>query len=426
MKDKKIHFMGVGGAGCSAAFAIAGHCGFAVSGCDKEKESPYLDKKLRNFVSVGHSPEHTKDIDLLVYSPAITAFDPNNEEIAEAQKKGIKVASWDEFVANELVKNKFVIAVAGTHGKGTVTAMVGTILEKAGFDPTCLVGGVVADWEKNYRVGGSKYFVIEADEYSEKLLRFKPSVAAITNIEFDHPEYFKDFGQLQEVFAKFVANLGKGSVLIVGPGVDLINQSGETVIVKGPVNFDLKMIGEFNKTNAAVAIAVTKAVGVDETQSKRILAQFNGLARRFEFIGEEKSVLVFDDYAHHPTAVSVTLKAARERFPDRKIWLVFQPHLFSRTRVLFNDFVDSFSNSTADEIILVDIFGSREKDTGEVSSADLVRTIGKEKAKYIPTLEEAATYLVKEVSVGDVVITMGAGDIYKLPRRLLEKLKGSG
>ena len=418
--------MGVGGAGCSAAFAIAKQSGFVVSGCDKEKESPYLDKKLRNFVSVGHSPEHAKDIDLLVYSPAITAFDPNNEEIATAQKKGIKAASWDAFVADELVKNKFVIAIAGTHGKGTVTAMVGVILEKTGLDPTCLVGGVVADWEKNYRVGNSKYFVIEADEYSEKLLRFKPSVAAITNIEFDHPEYFKDFGRVQKVFAKFVANLEKDSVLIVGPGVGLINQSGETVVVKGPVIFDLKMIGEFNKTNAAVASAVAKAVGVGEAQSKQILTQFNGLARRFEFIGEEKNVLVFDDYAHHPTAVSVTLKAARERFPDRKIWLIFQPHLFSRTRVLFNDFIDSFSGSPIDQVIIIDIFGSREKDTGEVSSADLVREIGKEKAKYIPTREEAATYIVKEVSVGDVVITMGAGDIYKLPLRLLEKLKGAG
>ena len=425
MKNKRIHFMGVGGTGCSAAFAIAGHCGFAVSGCDKEKESPYLDKKLRNFVSVGHNPEHTKDIDLLVYSPAITAFDPNNEEITKAQKTGIKVVSWDAFVADELVKNKFVIAIAGTHGKGTVTAMVGVILEKAGLDPTCLVGGVVSDWEKNYRVGNSKYFVIEADEYSEKLLRFKPNVAAITNIEFDHPEYFKDFGRVQKVFAKFVANLEKGSVLIVGPGVGLINQSGETVVVKGPVNFDLKMIGEFNKTNAAIASAVVKAVGVSEAQSKQILAQFSGLARRFEFIGEEKKVLVFDDYAHHPTAVSVTLKAARERFPNRKIWLVFQPHLFSRTKVLFDDFVDAFSGSPIDQAIIIDIFGSREKDTGEVSSADLVRAIGKEKAKYIPSLEEAVTYIVKEVSVGDVVITMGAGDIYKLPIRLLEKLKGS-
>ncbi|MEX0621739.1 MAG: cyanophycin synthetase [Candidatus Woykebacteria bacterium] len=425
MVGKRIHFMGVGGAGCSAAFAIAKHVGFQVSGCDKEKGSPYLDKTLSKFVLTGHSPEHINGIDLLVYSPAIPSFDQNNEELSAAQKRGIKAVAWDEFVADELVKNKFVIAIAGTHGKGTVTAMVGVILEKAGLDPNCLIGAVVDDWGRNWRLGDSKYFVIEADEYSEKLLRFKPKIAAITNIEFDHPEYFKDFGKMKKVFEKFVTNLDKDSSLVIGPGVNLISPKGRTINVVNPVSFNLKMVGRFNKMNAAIATAAAKVVGIGEEQSRKTLEKFNGLGRRFEFVGEEKGVLVFDDYAHHPTAISETLKAAREKFPTKKIWLVFQPHLFSRTKALFDDFVDSFSNYLVNQVLITDIFGSREKDTGEVSSVDLVKAIG-ENAKYIPTLEEAATYIVKEVSVGDVVITMGAGDIYKLPDRLLEKLQGKG
>ena len=426
MSSKKVHFMGVGGAGCSAAFAIARLQGWKVSGCDKEKDSPYLDKKLREFMSVGHSPEHTEDIDLLVYSPAVTSFDPQNAELEAARKKGLEVLPWDKFVARELLKNKFVIAIAGTHGKGTVTAMVGVLLERAGLDPTCLVGAVVADWERNWRVGKSKYFVIEADEYSEKFLNFSPNIAAITNIEFDHPEYFRDFDDMKRAFKKFVNKLPKTSVLVVGPGVVLENKNGKTVRVNKGVDMNLRMIGEFNRVNAAIAATIVKELGINADLINDGLINFKGLDRRFEFKGEEKGVLVFDDYAHHPTAIEKTLQAASEKFTDKKIWLVFQPHLFTRTKALFDDFVRVFSASSASQIVLVDIFFAREKNQLNISSADLVRVVSSDRVKYIPSLEEAATYLVKELSVGDVVITMGAGDIYKLPDRLLEKLKGKG
>lgn len=426
MKDKKIHFMGVGGAGCSAAFAIASSQGFQVTGCDIEETSPYLDKRLKKFVSIGHDPAHLKNSEVIIYSPAVTTFDPNNEELMAAKRKGLDTIPWEEFVAKELLKDKFTIAVAGTHGKGTVTAMVGVILEKADLDPTCLVGAIVADWKTNYRVGKSKYFVIEADEYSEKLLRFDPDIAAITNIEFDHPEYFRDIDDLKKTFNKFVKKLKKDSILVLGPGVTFENPNGKTKMVKGPVGFDLKMIGEFNKTNAAIAAGVARELGVSEGVIEKSLKNFNGLRRRFEFKGEEKRVLVFDDYAHHPTAISETLRAVREKFPDKKIWLIFQPHLFSRTRVLFDDFVSALENAPVEKVVLVDIFAAREKDTGEVSSADLAKAVENDKTKYIGSLEDAATYVVKEVAAGDVVITMGAGDIYKLPERILEKLKGKG
>jgi UDP-N-acetylmuramate--alanine ligase len=426
MINKKLHFIGAGGAGCSAAFAIAKNLGYGVSGCDREKDSPYLDKKLRSLVFLGHSKDHLNDVDTLIYSPAVTAFDEENEEIDSAKKKGIEVLGWDEFVAKKLAKNKFVIAVAGTHGKGTVTAMLGVILEKSGLDPTCLVGARVSDWDANFRVGKSKYLLVEADEYSEKLLKFSPNLAAITNIEFDHPEYFKDFNQMLETFKKFVSGLKKNSILVVGPGVALNNPNGETIQVSKPSDLNLKMIGEFNRINAAIATALAERLNIDEGVISKALENFKGVARRFEFKGEQKGVLIFDDYAHHPTAVSKTLKAARERFPDKKIWLVFQPHLFTRTKVLFDDFVAAFENIEADEVILVGIFAAREKDTGQLDSGDIAHAVKNRKIKYIPDFREAATHIANKISVGSVVVSMGAGDIYEFSPLLLEKLEGKG
>jgi len=418
--------MGVGGAGCSAAYAIAKKFGYQVSGCDKEAGSPYLDEKISEDVFFGHSPNHLKDVEILVYSPAISVYDSDNEEMAYAEKRGLTTISWDRFLANYIVKDKFLIAVAGTHGKSTVTAMIGILLEKGGLDPSCLVGAVVNNWGCNYRFGKSKYFVIEADEYSEKLLQFNPDIAVITNIEFDHPEYFKNFENVTKTFKKFLNNLKKGSFLVTGPGVNLENPKGRTANIVKSEDFELKMIGEFNKVNASIAAIVARELLIDEKKIKSSLESFKGLSRRFEFKGEEKGVLVFDDYAHHPTAIAKTLQAAREKFPDRKIWVVFQPHLFSRTKILFDDFVLSLSNAGVDQIILVDIFAAREKDEGKISSASLAYAIGDKKAKYISDHEEVATYLTKNLSYGDVVITMGAGDIYKLSDRILEKLKGKG
>ena len=301
------------------------------------------------------------------------------------------------------------------------SAMVSFILEHAGLDPSSLIGAVVTDWGKNYRLGASKYFVIEADEYKEKFLKYTPDIAAITNIEFDHPEYFKDFAALINAFKKFVSKLKRGSILIVGPDIDLKNANGETVVVSSPIDYELKMIGKFNKVNASIAAEVARKLSISDEKIKAALEKFNGLDRRFEFKGEAKGVMVFDDYAVHPTSILKTLEAARGKFPERKIWTVFQPHLFTRIKVLFNDFVSSFEDVPVDKIIIVDIFGARET-SGDVSSYDLAQAVKNKKVKYIPSFEDAASYVTKEVSVGDIVISMGAGDIYKFPRVLLRKL----
>ncbi|OGY24292.1 MAG: hypothetical protein A2172_00275 [Candidatus Woykebacteria bacterium RBG_13_40_15] len=414
--------MGVGGTGCSAVYFIAKSLGYSVSGCDKEISRFIGTEK---GIQKGHNALHLVGVDSLVYSPAIPALDPQNPELLSAKARGVETMPWERFVAREFLKDKFVIAVSGTHGKSTTTAMIATILEKAGLDPTCLVGAIVNSWGRNFRVGKSKYFVIEADEYGEKFLEFSADAAVITNIDFDHPEYFKNLGEVELAFEKFVKNTKEGSILMTGPGVNIQNPNGETLRVVSN-GFNLKLIGEFNKTNAALAASVARKLGISEETIKSALESFSGLVRRFEFKGEEKGVAVFDDYAHHPTAALETLKAVRERFPDKKIWLVFQPHLFTRTKALFGQFKEAFEKAPVDEIILVDIFAAREKDTGEINSGDLAKSIEGREVKYIPEIEEAAIYLVKEVSAGDLVVSMGAGGISKLSEILLKKLKGKG
>lgn len=435
---KKVHFVGVGGAGTSAAAALAKEYGFAVSGCDTDKESIYLPEleKLGIRLEYSHEPRHLEDSDILVISAAINKFDPENPETTEARKKNILILPTEKFVSDYLVENKFLIAVAGSHGKSTTTAMIGQILEDTGFDPTVYVGALASKWERNYRFGKSKYFVLEADEYEDKFLNYRPNVGAITNIEFDHPDFFKGEEQLIKSFVNFVKGFKKESKLILGTEVSkneniqkLIKETENlTTIIE---NYDsdnfgirLQLPGRHNLFNAQVAYLAAKAIGVEGAQIKKTLSNFSGISRRFEFKGEVNSIKIFDDYAHHPTEVASTLRAARERFSNERIWCVFQPHTFSRTSALFEDFVKSFEGSDVDKLIFVDIYAAREKSSQNISSLDLVRKIKNKKAVYIGDIEEAASYVAANTTGGDVVIVMGAGDVYKLSPILINKLKG--
>jgi len=414
--------MGVGGSGASAAFAIAQKTGYTVSGCDKSEDSPYIDSQLKKFVVAGHDPAHLQDIDLLIYSPAIPLLDPENSELRQAKDKYIKAVSWEQFVGEELLDNKFVIAVCGTHGKGTIASMIAKIMIDAGLDPTCLIGGVLIEWEKNWRVGKSKYFIVEADEYRDSFLNYKPDIAVISNIDFDHPEYFENLAKTRASFDKFVKNSKPGSILIEGVDVKLENPYGRTAVVSDPVKFDLALLGSFNKMNAALAFAVGRELLIDSKKITKSLEKFKGLKRRFELVGKEKGIWVFDDYAHHPKAIEETAKAARQKFPDKKITLVFEPHTFSRTKSLFYQFVEVFKSIPVDRVILLDIFAAREKDEGLVNSQDLSKAVNIEKVEYIPTAEKAADFLVKELKNEEVVLYMSAGN-WQFPHILLSKLK---
>lgn len=430
-ESKRIHFMGIGGAGVSAVAAFAKNAGFEVSGCDTDPTSLFLNSLKKEQVEIfdHHDPSHLKGVDILVVSPAIESLDPNNVELVHAKKVGIQVEIGEKFLADYILPGKKVIAISGVHGKSTTTAMIGKILEDAFFDPSVLVGAVVSDWDKNYRLGKGDYFVLEADEYQEKFLLYHPFISVITSIEMDHPEFFKNLREVTEAFRKFAENTVEGGYIVTGKDVfeikDLSVRSSRLGKDFEKQNLNLKLIGEFNQENAALAFEVAKILRIDEFKAKTALESFLGIGRRFEFRGEEKGVKVFDDYAHHPTAIKLTAEAARLKFPNSKIWLVYQPHMYSRTKYLEKEFVETFKTIPVDETILVDIFAARQENQEHISSEDIVKQVKKETVRYIGNFENTSYYLVKNLSANDIVIVMGAGDIYKLSVMVLAKLRNT-
>lgn len=425
METKKVHFMGLGGAGISAVANFAKAAGFEISGCDIDSSSPFLKNLLEEkvpFVSE-HKTAHIENIDYLVVSPAIESLDPHNPEVLAARQNNIPVLIGEEFLAKYLIGDKKVIAVSGTHGKSTTTAMIGKILEDSGLDPLVLVGALVTDWGKNFRLGNGKYFVIEADEYQKKFLLYQPYITVITAIEMDHPEYFKDLTEVENAFKDFIAKTKEDGKIIFGKNIPFENSQalilGKDFQIE---NYSLKLLGDFNLENAALAAETVRNLNVDEKTIKASLENFLGIARRFEFKGEARGVKVYDDYGHHPTAIKATVEAARKKFPNQKIWLVYQPHMFSRTKKLFEEFVSVFKNLGIEGVVLVDIYAARQKNMENISSADIISKVNLPNVSYIGDFEKAVGFMTEKLTSKSLVIVMGAGDIYKLSGMLLEKL----
>lgn len=466
----KVHFMGIAGSGASAAAEIAKAYGFEVTGCDLALE--------------GHSPKHLNGVGLLAITPAIISFDPENPELKEARKLGIDILTWQEFTGKYLMKDKFIIAVTGTHGKSTTTAMIAKLLEDAKLDPTVLLGAVVPEWGSNYRMSNNQdsviaststtlsinsakqsssdknptkiasssfdklrtprndasgIFVIEADEAYDSFLNYKPDISVVTNIEMDHPEYFKNLEAVQKSFEKFllatkqtiVANISDPSVAdvikVVMKASDNQLSSDRSTIVqyldysKNELNFSLKIPGGFNKQNAKAAFQVGLLLGIDPEVIKKSLSSFTGVSRRFEYLGNYKGREVYSDFGHHPTEVKTTMEAARQKWPDKHIWLIFQPHMFSRTKSLFKKFVEVFKQIPVNQILIMEIYPSRETDTGLVNSQELVDAVDSNKVDYISGVEELKKILNKEIRPGDIIFFMGAGDIDQMARKLVVK-----
>ena len=419
----KVHFMGIAGSGASAAAAIAKADGFEVTGCDLALD--------------GHNPKHMEGVDILAITPAVTSFDPNNPELEEARKLGIEVLTWQQFSGKYLLNEKFVIAVTGTHGKSTTTAMIAKLLEDANLDPTVLLGATLPEWKANHRAGKSKYFVIEADEAYDSFLNYRPDISVVTNIEMDHPEYFKDLDAVKRSFEKFllqtkstvVANISDPNiadvikVVMKTPNNQLSSDRSTFVqfldYSKNEINFPLKLPGDFNKLNAAAAFQVGLLLNINPEVIKESLSNLTGVGRRFEKIGTYKGREVYSDFGHHPTEVKTTMEAAREKFPDKYIWLIFQPHMFSRTKALFKEFVEVLKHLPVNQVLIMDIYPSREVDTGSVSSKELVDAVDNNKVDYISDVEELKEILNKEIRPGDIIFFMGAGDIDKIARELL-------
>lgn len=430
-EERHVHFLGIAGSGTSACAKLAEAAGFTVSGCDLSLsgEFAYVINGIQAFE--GHDPKHLANVDILVVTPAVLSLDPNNQELLVAKKRKIKIITWQQFLGKYLTGGKFIIAVSGTHGKSTTTAMIGKILEDAGLEPTVLLGASSSSWNANFRIGSRKYFVIEADEFNDNYMSLSPDISIVTNIEFDHPEYFKDFESYKKSFRNFlhktknliIGNLSdKNSKEVLEKKLDTGQSPYPPVIdySKNLIDFPLKITGEHNRLNASAAFNLALNLEIAPEKIKKSLQNFPGIGRRMEFIGEINGAKIFSDFAHHPTAIRVATEQIKRQYPDKNIWIIYQPHMFSRTKALFSEFVDIFKKLDVAGVSIIDIYPSREKDTGLIHAKDLVKAINKPNIKYNESLDEIIKSMKKNLSEKAVVVFMGAGDIDPRIRELIK------
>ncbi|MDD6073045.1 MAG: UDP-N-acetylmuramate--L-alanine ligase [Clostridium sp.] len=452
-EPQRIHFIGIGGISMSGLAEILMDEGFTVSGSDAHHSELTAHLESRGAtVYYGQKAENIHDgIDAVVYTAAIH---PDNPELLEVQRRNIPLLTRAELLGQMMKNYKNAIAIAGTHGKTTTTSMVTEIFLQAETDPTISVGGILHSIGGNIRVGGPEFFVTEACEYTNSFLSFYPTMAVILNIEEDHLDFFKDIHDIRNSFRLFAEKVPEnGAVIING---DIENHAEITAGVKGRVitfghgaendytaenitydeyarpSFDLVVRGEkkgrltlgvqgeHNVYNALAAVAVSVENGLSYEVISKGLASFTGTERRFERKGVINGVTIIDDYAHHPQEIEATLTAARN-YPHNRIWCVFQPHTYSRTKAFLSGFAEALS--LADCVVLADIYAARETDTLGVSSEDIVKLLQKEgvKAWYLPTFPEIEKFILEHCIPGDLLITMGAGDIVKVGENLLSR-----
>jgi len=423
----KIHLIGIGGVGVSALARLYVSRGYDVSGTNDQPSPKTLSDLEKLGVVVSYQPDIdviANDTDLVVYSNAWPKNYPGYFD--EVQNLGIKVLSYPEALG-EITKEYTTVAIAGTHGKTTTTAMVLHILTKAGISPSGIVGSLLSSTGSNYVSGTSNILVIEADEYMKAFLNHHPAIVGVTNIDHDHHDIYPTLDDMKDTFRQLGENLPEIGTLICSTldqnSWDTFEDLQRNLIDYSAIDVDdlnLLVPGQFNKRNAQLAIAVCSVLGVLEQNSKKYLESFKGTWRRQEYKGKTKSgQLVYDDYAHHPTEISASLAGFREMYPGKKITVVFQPHLYSRTRELFDDFVEVFASSSIDQIILVPVYAAREAVDESVSSEVLVNKINdiKDSAIFASDIGKVD----KEINPNsEVIITMGAGDITSLSDMLIK------
>lgn len=450
------HMMGIGGIGMSALAHILLHRGHRVSGCDLQRSEITDGLAARGAeMSVGHDPEHVTGADRVVVSDAVRS---DSLELARARELRLPVQRRSELLA-ELMEGSQGVAVSGTHGKTTLTAMLGLILAEAGLDPTVVLGGELAEFGGNVRVGGGAWFVAEACEAYESFLDLRPAIAVVTNIEPDHLDHHKTEDHLRNSFVEFLNRVvPSGSIVLCADRAELRGLplpsrrkivwygTGDQARVRGTEvemsgrNASCKLLlddrpagtlalaaaGMHNVVNALGATAAALAAGAPVSACQRALRDFTGVGRRFEVVAECSGVTVVDDYAHHPTEIEATIAAARTAFPGRRIVALFQPHLYSRTQHLAEQFSQALSQ--ADLSVLTEIYPAREEPIPGVTSAliaDRLRELAEEDAVLEMAKEQVATELPAHVRPGDVILSMGAGDIGREVRILARRLGGS-
>lgn len=448
-----IHLIGIGGISMSAIAEILLNHGYRVSGSDLS-DSKILNKLREHGAEIflNHSPANVKNPDLLVYSAAIKE---GNSERIEGKKQSIPEVDRAEMLGQIMKKYNKSIGVSGSHGKTTTTSLISLLMEYSDLDPTILVGGELDEIGGNIKIGQSEHFITEACEYVESFLKFKPFIGVILNIDEDHLDYFINLNHIKEAFRKYAKGIPESGFLIVNwddENVQDVCKDLECNLITYGINekadfkannivftkdglpiftiehrnitygpFELNIPGKHNVYNALAAISTLTILGVDIKKIIGHLKKFKGIHRRFDLLGEVKGAKIIDDYAHHPAEIKATLEAARN-FPHNRIWCVFQPHTYTRTKSLLEDFSHSFT--LADIVIITDIYAAREQDTGEVTSLDLVNRINDStKVTYISGFTNIYQYIYDRLEPQDIVLTMGAGDIYKVGHMLAEKAK---
>src|SRR6266487_1161248 len=418
--------MGIGGQGISAVAQMAQLTGSVVTGCDQSASATTRAlERVGIPVQIGHSPEHLVDADALIYVPAVVALNPGNPELLAARARGMQVMTWQEMLG-ELMRGKCTLSVSGVHGKGTTTALLALMLVDAGLDPTCEVGAVVPRFEANYRLGRGQYFVNEADEFNHNFWHYHPRLAVVTSIEGMSPSLDVEAGDPALTYQAYDVKLdGETSFRV---------HSSQDEALPADKAIRLQLPGIYNVQNALAALTAARAVGIDPAVIVRTLEGFGGIRRRFELrhqgplsVGKSTlDVILVDDYAHHPTAIAAALEAARKRYPGRRLVAVYQPHMFSRTKTFFDQFLRAFD--LADVTLIADIFPGREHDTGLISARDLVEAMAKlpafaqrnRRVMHSGDVQATLRLLKQILRSGDVVLIMGAGDIYTVTEMLLQ------
>jgi len=423
---RRIHFIGIGGIGMSALARFFIHEGAYVSGSDWEEKdiTRMLSSLGANVHTVQHAENITHDIDAVVYTHAM----PNDHpELVRARELSIPTYSYPEMLGR-VSFGRYTIAVAGTHGKTTTTAMVGAIFSAAGYDPTMLVGSLIRhdDGPTNFVFGNSAYFVVEADEYRRSFLCLRPNILIITNIEADHLDYYTDLADIQSAFRELAQAVPEDGAIIArasDPNTAPVLENVSAHVIDYPHvalrDIELPVPGAHNVSNAYAASVAAEIEGIPDEVIADALRSFKGTWRRFELLGTaQNGAKVYDDYAHHPTEVRATLAAFRETYPDARIVVAFQPHLFSRTKAFLSDFGASLSG--ADAVIVAPIYAAREEDTGDISAADVAQSIRDEggTAHTAQSLDEVITLLRNEDTSGAVLVVMGAGNIREAGERM--------
>lgn len=449
-----LHFTGIGGISMSALAEIMISRGFTVTGSDshESKITDHLESLGAKIFYNQVAGNISSDIDVLIYTAAIKQ---DNPELVKAKELGIPLLTRAEFLGQIMLNYPMAIGVSGTHGKTTTTSMLSQIMLEGNTDPTILVGGIMPAIHGNTRVGHSDKLITEACEYTNSFLSFKPNMAIILNVAADHLDFFKDLDDIRHSFRKFAELVPDDGFLVINSDIDNLEyftdglkckvitvgsdpaksdysatniefdqfaKGSYDLVVNGEKSFHvtLNVTGEHNIYNSLAAIAAAHAMGISDENIKAGLTQYGGTDRRFQYKGKVGDVTIIDDYAHHPDEITATIKTAKH-YPHKKMWVVFQPHTYSRTKSLLPEFGKALKE--ADAVVLADIYAAREKDTLGVSSLDVKKEIEKygTEVHYYPSFSEIENFLLESCSPGDLLITMGAGDVVKIGEHLLGK-----